>query len=50
MATKDEIIKSLIKDVKSKCAERIQNNSVLTAKIPIEEYGVSSIMKKRRGL
>ena len=51
----DDIVKKMTDGVQARCAERLElaaQNAKNACKpyVAIEEYGISSIMKKRRGL
>ena len=51
----DTVIKKMKESVQAKCAERLelaaQNaKNVCKPYVAIEEYGISSILKKKRGL
>lgn len=55
MTNKDEIINSLLKDVKARCAKRLEEaaqkcKETVNLHKMTEEYGISSGLKKRRGL
>ena len=49
MIDREKMIKKLMDDVSARCAERIQTAKSITHK-PCEEFGMTSILKKKRGL
>jgi hypothetical protein len=49
MIDREKIIKKLMNDVSTRCAERIESTKTIVHK-PCEEFGISSILKKKRGL
>jgi len=50
MVNLDDIINKMTRDVKARCVERLKRAKVITDKPLYEEYGISNIMKKKRGL
>jgi len=50
MANLIEVVDKMTRDVKARCVERLKQAKVITDKPPCEEYGISNIMKKKRGL
>jgi hypothetical protein len=49
MINREKIIKQLMDDASKRCAERIQAVKTIVHK-PCEEFGITSVLKKKRGL
>lgn len=53
MTSRDKLINKMVVDIKARCAEKIEaaQKTVNKPKLEyIEEFGISNIMKKKRGL
>jgi hypothetical protein len=49
MISREKIIKQLMDDTSKRCAERIAIAKTIVHK-PCEEFGITSVLKKKRGL